>query len=140
MTNGDDLNRAAENSRLLTKLSVFAGIGSLLLLVTVLAVSGSRGSETLKLAAIPYVFALIFSAASVVYGILRTAVAHEDEEKKLLAKRMESRALNVEEDVRFTAGRSFANYKRFAPFALNESFRGNRFRRSILASRTYSHR
>ena len=118
MTNGDDLNRAAENSRLLTKLSVFAGIGSLLLLVTVLAVSGSRGSETLKLAAIPYVFALIFSAASVVYGILRTAVAHEDEEKKLLAKRMESRALNVEEDVRFTAGRSFANYKRFAPFAL----------------------
>ncbi|MBR7107448.1 MAG: protease modulator HflK [Lentisphaeria bacterium] len=118
MTNGDDLNRAAENSRLLTKLSVFAGIGSLLLLVTVLAVSGSRGSETFKLAAIPYVFALIFSAAAVVYGILRTAVAHEDEEKKLLEKRMESRALNVEEDVRFTAGRSFANYKRFAPFAL----------------------
>ena len=118
MTNGDNLNRAAENSRLLTKLSVFAGIGSLLLLVTVLAVSGSRGSETFKLAAIPYVFALIFSAAAVVYGILRTAVAHEDEEKKLLEKRMESRALNVEEDVRFTAGRSFANYKRFAPFAL----------------------
>ena len=71
MTNGDDLNRAAENSRLLTKLSVFAGIGSLLLLVTVLAVSGSRGSETLKLAAIPYVFALIFSAALRMWMILR---------------------------------------------------------------------
>ena len=51
-----------------------------------MAVSGSRGSETFKLAAIPYVFALIFSAAAAVYGILRTAVAHEDEEKKLLEK------------------------------------------------------
>ena len=118
MANGDDLNRAAESSRLLTKLSVFGGIGSLILLVTVLAVSGSRGSETLKLTAVPYVFALLFSAAAMVYGILRTSVAHEDEEKKLLEKRMESRALNVEEDVRFTAGRSFSNYRRFAPYVL----------------------
>ena len=118
MANGDDFNRAAESARLLTKLSVFAGIGALILLVTTLAVSGSRGSMTLQIAAIPYVFALLFAAASLVYGILRTSVAHEDEEKKLLEKRMESRALNVEEDVRFTAGRSFANYRRFAPYAL----------------------
>ena len=34
---------------------------------------------------IPYVFALIFAAAALVYGILRTSVAHEDEEKKLAA-------------------------------------------------------
>ena len=118
MTNGDDFNRAAESAKLLTKLSVFAGIGALILLVTTLSVSGSRGSLTLQIAAIPYVFALIFAAASLVYGILRTSVAHEEEEKKLLEKRMESRALNVEEDVRFTAGRSFANYRRFAPYAL----------------------
>ncbi len=118
MTNGDDFNRAAESSKLLTKLSVFAGIGALILLVTTLSVSGSRGSLTLQIAAIPYVFALLFAAASLVYGILRTSVAHEEEEKKLLEKRMESRALNVEEDVRFTAGRSFANYRRFAPYAL----------------------
>ncbi len=118
MANGDDFNRAAESARLLTKLSIFAGIGALILLVTTLAVSGSRGSMTLQIAAIPYVFALLFSAAALVYGILRTSVAHEDEEKKLLEKRMESRALNVEEDVRFTAGRSFANYRRFAPYAL----------------------
>ena len=118
MANGDDFNRAAESARLLTKLSIFAGIGSLILLVTTLAVSGSRGSTALQIAAIPYVFSLLFSAAALIYGILRTSVAHEDEEKKLLEKRMESRALNVEEDVRFTAGRSFANYRRFAPFAI----------------------
>ena len=118
MTNGDDFNRAAESARLLTKLSVFAGIGSLILLVTTLAVSGSRGSTTLQIAAIPYVFSLLFSAAALIYGILRTSVAHEDEEKKLLEKRMESRALNVEEDVRFTAGRSFNNFRRFAPYAI----------------------
>ena len=118
MANGDDFNRAAESARLLTKLSIFAGIGALILLVTTLAVSGSRGSMTLQIAAIPYVFALLFAAASLIYGILRTSVAHEDEEKKLLEKRMESRALNVEEDVRFTAGRSFANYRRFAPYAI----------------------
>ena len=118
MANGDDFNRAAESARLLTKLSIFAGIGSLILLVTTLAVSGSRGSTTLQIAAIPYVFSLLFSAAALIYGILRTSVAHEDEEKKLLEKRMESRALNVEEDVRFTAGRSFANYRRFAPYAI----------------------
>ena len=91
MANGDDFNRAAESARLLTKLSIFARIGALILLVTTLAVSGSRGSMTLQIAAIPYVFALLFSAASLVYGILRTSVAHEDEEKKLLEKRMESR-------------------------------------------------
>jgi hypothetical protein len=115
VTNGDDFNRAAESAKLLTKLSVFAGIGALILLITTVAVSGSRGSLTLQIAAIPYVFALIFAAAALVYGILRTSVAHEDEEKKLLEKRMESRALNVEEDVRFTAGRTFGNYRKYAP-------------------------
>ncbi len=60
MANGDDFNRAAESARLLTKLSIFAGIGSLILLVTTLAVSGSRGSTTLQIAAIPYVFSLLF--------------------------------------------------------------------------------
>ena len=118
MTNGDDFNRTAESARLLTKLSIFSGIGALLMLVTALAAGGNRSGDTLQAAAIPYVFALLFSAGALIYGILRTSMANEEEEKKLLSKRMESRALNVEEDVRFTAGRSFANYKRFAPYAL----------------------
>jgi len=118
VANGDDLKQAADNARLLTKLSAICGAGSLILLLTVWYLSSSRGGAVLMMAAVPYVFSLLFSAGAFIYGILKSQTAREDEEKILLAKRMESRALNVEEDVRFTAGRTFANYRRFVPFAL----------------------
>ena len=118
MSNSEDFKRSADSARLITKLSVISGIGSLILLGVTLAITSGRGGHTLMVAMVPFVFALLFSAASFIYGLLATSSAQEDEEKLLLAKRMESRALNVEEDVRFTAGRSFANYCRFAPFAL----------------------
>ena len=41
------------------------------------------------------------------------------EEKQLLEKRSDTHALNVEEDVRFTAGRSFDNYRKYAPYVLS---------------------
>lgn len=54
-----------------------------------------------------------------IYGMLGTSAAVETEEKQLLEKRSDTHALNVEEDVRFTAGRSFDNYRKYAPYVLS---------------------
>jgi len=114
----EEFKRTDDRARLLTKLSVIGAAGSLILLVSVLILAAKRGGDVLTLAAIPFALSLLFSAVSFIYGVMYGAVQREDEEKRLLAKRMESRALNVEEDVRFTAGRSFANYTRFAPYVI----------------------
>jgi hypothetical protein len=119
LENREDFKRTDDRARLLTKLSAIGGAGALVLLISVLILAAKRGGDVLSLAAIPYALALLFAGMSLVYGILYGAVQREDEEKRLLAKRMESRALNVDEDVRFTAGRSFANYTRFAPFVIS---------------------
>ena len=118
MEKTDDFKRTDDRARLLTKLSVIGAIGSLILLMSVLVLASARGGDVLSLAAIPFALSLFFSLTSLIYSILFGAVQREDEEKRLLARRMEARALNVEEDVRFTAGRSFANYTRFAPFVI----------------------
>jgi len=118
LENNEDFKRSDDRARLLTKLSVIGGIVTLILLVSVMILASTRGGDVLSLAAIPYALGLLFAAAAFIYSILFGSVQREDEEKKLLAKRMESRALNVEEDVRFTAGRSFANYEKFAPFVI----------------------
>ncbi len=117
-----DIRSSIDNARLMTRLAVIGGIAALILLVLTLIFSVIRpeiaGSDLFSLAVIPYSLAILFSLAGMIYGMLGTAAAQESEEKQLLDKRLESRALNVEEDVRFTAGRSFDNYRRFAPYAL----------------------
>ncbi len=114
----DDFKRTDDRARLLTKLSAIGAVGSLILLASSLVLASTRGGDVLSLAAIPFALSLFFSITALIYSILFGAVQREDEEKRLLARRMEARALNVEEDVRFTAGRSFANYTRFAPFII----------------------
>ena len=81
MANGDDLKQSADNARLLTKLSAICGIGSLILLLTAWYLSSSRGGATLMIAAVPYVFSLLFSAGAFIYGMLKTQTAREEEEK-----------------------------------------------------------
>ncbi|MEI2999545.1 MAG: hypothetical protein V8T86_01380 [Victivallis sp.] len=71
------------------------------------------------LGVIPYSLAVVFAFASMIYGMLGTSAAVETEEKQLLEKRSDTHALNVEEDVRFTAGRSFDNYRKYAPYVLS---------------------
>jgi regulator of protease activity HflC (stomatin/prohibitin superfamily) len=53
-----------------------------------------------------------------IYGLMSTSAGHEEEEKLLLENRKQNNILSIEEDVRFTAGRSFENYKKYAPFVL----------------------
>ncbi len=122
MDKQSDIRSMIDNARLMTKLAVIGGAVSLILLVLTLILGVIRpavaGSDLFSLAAVPYSIALLFSVAAMIYGMLGSSAAQEAEEKLLLDKRLESRALNVEEDVRFTAGRSFENYRRFAPYVL----------------------
>ena len=122
MATNNDIRAAIDNSRLTTRLSVFGGIASLLLLILTIVLGMVRGeaggADVFSLAVIPFSMALLFSLSSLVFGVLRTSAAQEEEEKQLLEKRRDVSALDVEEDVRFTAGRSFENYRRFAPYVL----------------------
>ena len=122
MATNNDIRATIDNSRLTTRLSVFGGIASLLLLILTIVLGMVRGeaggADVFSLAVIPFSMALLFSLSSLVFGVLRTSAAQEEEEKQLLEKRRDVSALDVEEDVRFTAGRSFENYRRFAPYVL----------------------
>jgi low temperature requirement protein LtrA len=116
-----NLREEVDNSKLMTKLSIMGGIGSfiLALMVLFLAIAGKfAASDVFALSILPYSLAVIFSFGAFIYSLMATSSAREEEEKRLLEKRKETKAFNVDEDVRFTAGRSFENYKKFAPYVL----------------------
>ncbi len=116
------LRENIDNSKLLVKLSIIGSIGSAIMAILVLILSGVSswvGSDVFALSILPLLLAVIFSIGSMIYGILAASAAQEDEDKKLLEKRKENIAvINVNEDVRFTAGRSFENYKKYTPYFL----------------------
>lgn len=122
MESRSDLRAAIDRARLMIRLSVIGGVLATVLFVLVLVLAVIResfgGSDLFAMAVLPLALAVLFSIASLIYGMLGNSAAIEDEEKYLLASRKENRLLNVEEDVRFTAGRSFDNYKKFAPYVV----------------------
>ncbi len=122
MESRNDLRAAVDRSRLMIRLSVIGGLLAFVLLVLVVIMGiikdSFAGSDVFALSVIPLTLSVLFAVASLIYGMLGSAAAVEDEEKYLLEKRKENRALNVEEDVRFTAGRSFENYKKYAPYVV----------------------
>ena len=118
MVKSSDIQRGIDSSRLLTRMAAGSGIIALVMLVLTEVLYSLRGGDVFMLGAIPYALTLLFSIGAFFHGILGTAAALDEEEKAMLAKRADTRALDVEEDVRFTAGRSFENYRRFAPYVL----------------------
>ena len=119
VTNENEIRTAIDNARLTTRLAVIGWIFSLAMLVITAVLNAYRGGNVFGLAVIPFGLATLFGLAAMIYGMLATAAAQESEEKILLARRRaNTNALDVEEDVRFTAGRSFENYSRFAPYVL----------------------
>ena len=109
-----------DNGRLMTKLSVIGLIFSICFLILTAVIGAMRGGDVFRFGMITYSLSALFSFGALIYGMLSTQAGLENEEKQFLADRgaAENRALNVEEDVRFTAGRSFDNFRRFAPYAL----------------------
>ena len=119
MTHENEIRTAIDNARLTTRLAVIGWVFSLALLVTTAVLNAYRGGNVFGLAVIPLGLATLFGLAAMIYGMLNTAAAQEAEEKILLARRRaDTSALDIEEDVRFTAGRSFENYSKFAPYVL----------------------
>lgn len=116
--NLSDIKTKEEKARMLTVLSgiaaLYAFIGALIVFISGTVYSWT-GFDTYSITVLPYIIALLFALASVFYGILSGKAAQEEEEKSLLEKRKQTNALNVDEDVRFTAGRTFSNYRKYAP-------------------------
>ena len=119
MATESEIRRAIDAGKLNTKLAVISWLLSAVMLIAVLVLNHFRGGELLRLAALPLALALLFGLGAMIYGMLARAASEEEEEKiLLLRRRTENRALDVEEDVRFTAGRTFGNYQKFAPYVL----------------------
>ena len=121
MADKQNLSKEVDNSRLMTKLSVLGGIGSLILVILILVLgitSKFAGSDTFNLAILPYLLATLFAFSAMIYGLMSTSAACEEEEKSSLEDRKKKNVLSIEEDVRFTAERSFENYKKYAPYIL----------------------
>ena len=119
VTNETEIRTAIDNARLTTRLAVIGWIFSLTMLVVTAILHTYRGGNVFGLATIPFGLATLFGLAAMIYGMLATAAAQENEEKILLARRRaDTSALDVDEDVRFTSGRSFENYSKYAPYAL----------------------
>ncbi len=120
MESRNDLRSAIDRAKLLVRLSIISTLLTAVLLILTLVLgiikSTFAGSDVFAMAVIPLALGTVFSIASLLYGMLLNAAAVEDEEKFLLARRKDNAALNVAEDVRFTAGRTFQNFRRYAPY------------------------
>ena len=84
------LGKDVDNSRLMTKLSVLGGVGSLILAVLILVLgigSTFAGSDSFNLAILPYLLASLFAFSAMIYGLMSTSAGQEDEEKQLLENR-----------------------------------------------------
>ena len=119
MSGQGSIHLKIEKTKLLVKISAVAGSVSILLALVVLftgIVNPWAGLDTYALAFIPLTVSSIFCVLGLIYGLLAGRAAQEEEEKSLLERRKESvGAFNVAEDVRFTAGRTLENFKKYTP-------------------------
>ncbi len=121
MANDIQIKSDIESSKLLFTVSLFVGIGALIVTFLILfsgVVSKWAGLDSYALGLIPFVIATLFAAASLIYSKLFSAARQEEADKALLKERKDS-AFDVESDVRFTSGRTFSNYEKFAPYVLS---------------------
>ena len=118
MENENKLKQDIDSGRLMTKLSVITAVGSLTIAIIIGSTGKMGGTDIYSLAIFPYIMVVIFSLAAMIYGILCSSAAREQEEKALLKKRKKDQSFDVEEDVRFTAERSFENYQKYTPYFL----------------------
>ena len=124
MSSKSEIRSIIDGSKLLIKLAIFGAVLAFALALAGLLVGvGSDTfvqSDIFAIGIIPYLAALLFALGAIFYGLFRRTAAQEEEEKMLLMKRKDNVGiLNVEEDVRFTAGRTFENYKKYAPYVLS---------------------
>jgi regulator of protease activity HflC (stomatin/prohibitin superfamily) len=127
MENNKRLREYYEKSGTLMKLSIIGGVLSLIGMVVVIVLGISTwskygawaGSDIFALIVVPFAVATLYSIAAAIYGNMAKSAYMEEEEKANLEKRKENiSAFNVNEDVRFTAGRAFRNFKKYGPYVI----------------------
>ncbi len=121
------LHENYEKSRLLMMLAIGGGVLNLLGIITVAVLGVTTltkygtwaGSDVFALMIIPFSVATLYAIAAAVYGSMAKSAYQEEEDKHNLEKRKESHAaFDVNEDVRFTSGRSFMNFRKYAPYVI----------------------
>ena len=111
---------SGERSKIAMRLAILAFVETLFFTILALVASygnGWSGVGTFTLGAIPFGVSVILSVAAIFYGMLSKSATEEEYEKELLKKRKDSlhSLMDVSEDVRFTSGRTLANYLKYAP-------------------------
>lgn len=117
------LSSRIEQSKLSVKLSIAAALLAAVIETVALVfgpLKGWAGLDVFCVASLPFGLALLFAIAALVRASLLAKALVEEEEKILLEKRKASSnsLIEVSEDVRFTAGRTLANFERYAPWTL----------------------
>ncbi|MCX6986484.1 MAG: hypothetical protein NT118_17320, partial [Lentisphaerae bacterium] len=110
-----------DESRELVTISLVVGIYCALSTLSILwigAITPWMGSDSFSLLIIPYLISLILAVNACILGFLSKKSAQEEEDRNLLEKRKEKKALETGEDVLFSASRTLGNYKRFSPYVI----------------------
>ena len=110
-----------DESRELGTISLIVGIYCALSTLSILwigAITPWMGSDSFSLLIIPYLISMILAVNACILGFLSKKSAQEEEDRNLLEKRKEKKALETGEDVLFSASRTLGNYKRFSPYVI----------------------
>ncbi len=110
-----------DESKELETISLVIGIYCVLASISILwigIVKPWMGSDSFSLLIIPYLISLILAISTCVLGFLSGKAAQEAEDRTLLEKRKEKKALETGEDVLFSASRTLGNYKRYSPYTI----------------------
>ncbi|MEA4862559.1 MAG: protease modulator HflK [Victivallaceae bacterium] len=115
--------QAAERAQTMGRLALLSTAAAAVFAIAALAMGTIwdtvAGSDVFSLGFPVYIVVVIFSLAAFINAVLCAAANREEIDKIELEKRKSSHhAFSVDEDVRFTAGRAFANYKKYAPFVV----------------------
>ncbi|MCQ2353441.1 MAG: hypothetical protein MJ033_08220 [Victivallaceae bacterium] len=114
----DQMRNASDGAKTAVSMAVFGIIADAILLIVGGFTFRATAGVLFALAQIPLFLSLLFAVAALLHAVLSGNVVREEEEKRLLADRPESRLLQTSEDVRFTAKRSLERYVRFAPYVV----------------------
>ncbi|HCE43013.1 MAG TPA: hypothetical protein DET40_05660 [Lentisphaeria bacterium] len=108
-----------DESRQMQNLSMLTGIGALVSCILIFwfgIVKNIVGVDSFSLLVIPYLISTILAFNACILGYLGSKSAQEEEDRILLEKRKEKKALESGEDVLFSASRTLSNFIKFSPY------------------------
>jgi regulator of protease activity HflC (stomatin/prohibitin superfamily) len=110
-----------DESRELGTISLLVGMYCVFSTISILwigVITPWMGSDSFSLLIIPSLISLVLAINTCILGFLSTKAASEEEDRNLLEKRKEKKALETGEDVLFSASRTLGNYKKYSPYII----------------------